>query len=133
MSNFEVKEIFIADLQEGVFFAKIVSNSTLLGGDNVEVDARPSDAIAIGLRFGVPIFIKEDILNDAGIPVEFEEKSYDDEEEIEPTEVKKKSFSEILESLSSDELKKMINTALDDEDYERAAQIRDELQKRGIS
>ena len=62
--NFTVKEIIISDLKEGVFFAKIVCSD---GVKNVEVDARPSDAIAIGLRFSVPIYTYENILSEAGI------------------------------------------------------------------
>ena len=132
--EFEVKEVFIADLQEGVFFAKIISSSILPGGETFEIDARPSDAIAIGLRFDVPIYIREDILTTAGIPVDEESEDESEEEEKRPSvSVKKKNFIEILKDLSGDELQSMIVTALDDEDYEKAAQIRDELQSRGVS
>src|SRR4051812_45300676 len=62
--NFTVEEIFISDLREGVFFAKIICSD---GIKNIEIDARPSDAIAIGLRFDVPIFTYEHILSEAGI------------------------------------------------------------------
>jgi bifunctional DNase/RNase len=62
--RFSVLEIIISDLREGVFYAKIVCTD---GTRKVEVDARPSDAIAIGLRFGVPIYTFEPILSEAGI------------------------------------------------------------------
>ena len=62
--DYSVDEIVISDLKEGVFFAKIVCNN---GTNKVEVDARPSDAIAIGLRFNAPIFTYESILSEAGI------------------------------------------------------------------
>lgn len=62
--NFTVDEIVISDLKEGVFFAKIVCTD---GIKSIEIDARPSDAIAIGLRFEVPIYTYENILSEAGI------------------------------------------------------------------
>ena len=67
----ELLEIVIEDLKEGVFYAKIVSTNS---GKTIEFDARPSDAIALGIRFGVPIYTTEAILEESGItPSEFEE------------------------------------------------------------
>lgn len=125
--GYEIKEIFISDLKEGVFFAKIVCET---GGKIVEIDARPSDAIAIGLRFKVDIYTQESILTEAGIVLT------DEEEEV--TEVKRKStgsgkpepVSKKLEDLPSDQLNTMLDDALAKEDYERAAKIRDEINKR---
>lgn len=125
--GFDVKEIFISDLKEGVFFAKIIGESA---GKEFEVDARPSDAIAIGLRFNVGIYTNEAILTEAGIVLT------DEEEEI--TDVKRKTsesaspepVAKKLEDLPSDQLNKMLDEALAKEDYERAAKIRDELNKR---
>ncbi|MGI9571248.1 MAG: bifunctional nuclease family protein, partial [Desulfobulbia bacterium] len=68
--DFALSEIYISDLKEGVFFAKIRCNR---GGEEFEIDSRPSDAVAIGLRFGVPIFTNESILEYAGITMEEEE------------------------------------------------------------
>ena len=62
--NYKIEEIIISDLKEGVFFAKIVCSN---GKSTIEVDARPSDAIAIGIRFDAPIFTFEPILSEAGI------------------------------------------------------------------
>ena len=62
--GYDIQEIFISDLKEGVFFAKIICTS---GGKTFEIDARPSDAIAIGLRFDVDIYTNETIMTEAGI------------------------------------------------------------------
>ena len=79
-----VEEILISDLKEGVFFSRIICTDGL---KRVEIDARPSDAIAIGLRFSVPIFTYENILSEAGIVLsDFEEEGSEEpsEEELVP-------------------------------------------------
>lgn len=121
--NFDIsiKEVYISDLKEGVFFARIICEHN---GKIFEIDSRPSDAIAIGLRFNVDFFTNENILTEAGIVLTDEY-----EEEIaqkEPSKPEKTS----LEDLSSSELEKLLNEALDKEDYEKAARIRDVLNKR---
>jgi bifunctional DNase/RNase len=128
--HFTVEEIIISDLKEGVFFAKIVCSDGL---KRMEVDARPSDAIAIGLRFDASIFTYENILAEAGIVLTDET-----EEEIEPkAEAKAKSKREVvskkaddLKNFSVERLNELLKEAIDKEDYERAAKIRDELSKR---
>jgi bifunctional DNase/RNase len=126
--DYTVTEIVISDLKEGVFFAKIVCEK---GGDKVEVDARPSDAIAIGLRFNVDIYAREPILQEAGIVLtdEFEDA---DQEEVETPDgiMEDQEEGQKIGDLSSDKLNEMLNEALEAEDYERAAKIRDELNKR---
>jgi len=121
--NFDIniKEVFISDLKEGVFFAKIVCEHE---GRTFEIDSRPSDAIAIGLRFNVEFFTNESILTEAGIVLtdEFEE-------EVAHAEVPKPAKTS-LEDLSSTELEKLLSEALEKEDYEKAARIRDVLNKR---
>jgi uncharacterized protein len=146
--NFTAEEIIISDLKEGVFFAKIICSD---GIKTIEIDARPSDAIAIGLRFEVPIYTYESILSEAGIvlsdlneeteykkgdekkePKEAKESKEPKEKKEEPK--KKKSTAapkaEAMKDTSVDQLKIMLQEALDKEDYERAARIRDELNKR---
>ncbi len=127
--GFDLKEILISDLKEGVFFAKI-----LCKGDNGEftIDARPSDAIAIGLRFDVPIFTNESILTEAGIVLA--DDADDEIAKIRKTDDKpeetKESSNEQLDETSLDKLEILLKEALEKEDYERAAKIRDELNKR---
>ena len=129
--HFHVDEIVISDLKEGVFFAKIVCTDGL---KKSEVDARPSDAIAVGLRFDAPIFTFENILAEAGIVLTDEEE---DEEKTEAkaekkVKVKKETSkkSDDYKSYSVDKLNELLKDAIDKEDYERAAKIRDELGKR---
>lgn len=125
--HYTISEISITDIKEGVFFAKIHCSD---GIKETFVDARPSDAIAIGLRFNVPIYTFENVLSEAGISVN--ETSKDAlMEEIEEEEVKpKKTFSEVLKENPVEELNKMLKDALDNEEYEKAAKIRDEIEKR---
>jgi bifunctional DNase/RNase len=138
--NFHVEEIIISDLKEGVFFAQIFVSD---GINRVTIDARPSDAIAIGLRFGASLYTTDQILNEAGITVSEEdaqesalETAETNEEEQELSFPKKaepkssKSKSSDLKSLSVEKLNEHLKDALDHEDYERAARIRDELNKR---
>lgn len=121
--NFDIsiKEVYISDLKEGVFFARIICEHD---GKVFEIDSRPSDAIAIGLRFNVNFYTNETILTEAGIVLTDEY-----EEEITQQEVAKPQKTS-LEDLSSSELEKLLNEALDKEDYEKAARIRDVLNKR---
>lgn len=127
----EVKEIIISDLKEGVFFGKIVCQQDEL---KVEIDARPSDAIAIGIRFGVEVYTYESVLSEAGIVLSDEE--FDDSNEdidlIDKAGDKDvpQSLDEQLKGNSKDELNALLTEALEQEDYERAAKIRDELNKR---
>ena len=129
--NYTIKEIVISDLKEGVFFAKIVCEND---NKTVEIDARPSDAIAIGLRFNAPIFTYEKIMTDAGIILTDEAEEEAPEFTAEKTKEESKTTStkeEVpLKDLSYDKLKELLDKALEEEDYERAATIRDELNKR---
>lgn len=130
--HFTVEEIIISDLKEGVFFAKIVCSDGL---KKMEVDARPSDAIAIGLRFDSPIFTYENILAEAGIVLTDEAEDEAQEKKAEPKGKLKKEVastrkSEDFKNYSVERLKELLKDAIDKEDYERAAKIRDELSKR---
>jgi bifunctional DNase/RNase len=132
--HFHVEEIVISDLKEGVFFAKIVCTDGL---KKTEIDARPSDAIAIGLRFDSPIYTYENILAEAGIVLtdEEEEEEREKSETKEPKakvkkEVSSSKKSEDYKNYSVEKLNELLKDAIDKEDYERAAKIRDELSKR---
>lgn len=138
-----VVEIVISDLREGVFFSRIVCTD---GERSFELDARPSDAIAIGLRFGVPIYTVEQVLSEAGIILsDLENEADEDEDEDEDTPDSEDDFGTPggeepatppkkptgpPNQASEDELSKMLAAALEREDYEKAAQIRDELNRR---
>lgn len=128
--HFTVEEIIISDLKEGVFFAKIVCSDGL---KRMEVDARPSDAIAIGLRFDSPIFTYENILAEAGIVLTDEVE--DETADVKPEKAKAKKEvpakkGDDLKNFSVERLHELLKEAIDKEDYERAAKVRDEISKR---
>lgn len=127
--NFTVKEVVISDLKEGVFFAKIICDD---GINTIEIDARPSDAIAIGLRFNAPFFTYETILSEAGIVLsdEGEEPAEPQPKQKAKKETSKKSFNDQLKDLSYEKLQEMLSKAIEKEDYEKAAKIRDEMNRR---
>jgi len=126
--DYTIKEIIISDLKEGVFFAKIVCESQ----DKIsEIDARPSDAIAIGLRFKAPIFTYETILAEAGIEFSGEEEELSEvRTELMGEKKKSQKKPESLKDHSIEKLNELLKDAIEKEDYERAAKIRDELGRR---
>ncbi|MCE5346975.1 MAG: bifunctional nuclease family protein [Bacteroidales bacterium] len=122
--NISVTEVMIYKLEEGVFFSKLVCSND---EKEYSIDSRTSDAVAIALRFGCPIYITEDILDKAGITispsdVETSENSNNDNI-LEPEKTKFSTYSD-------EELYKMIDEAVKTEDYERAAAVRDEIERR---
>ncbi|HEX2617684.1 MAG TPA: bifunctional nuclease family protein [Flavobacteriales bacterium] len=122
-----LKEVVINDLVEGIFHAKLVLEQN---GQEVEVDARSSDAIALALRFECPIHTYEFIMSAAGLKVEDgdEEKEGGGQEPVEKPEKAEKKVN--IKSASLDDLKRMLDEALSNEDYERASKLRDELKRR---
>ncbi|WP_080240661.1 bifunctional nuclease family protein [Spirosoma rigui] len=127
--KFTVREIMISDLREGIFFAKIVCFD---GVRESVIDARPSDAIAIGIRFDVPIYTNESILSEAGITASGGEEEDEQEELVRSSSrsSSSRSFGDQLKNSSAEELQRMLEEALSNEEYERAAKIRDEMSKR---
>jgi uncharacterized protein len=121
--NVELMEIVINDLQEGIFYSKLVCVSE---HDTVEIDSRTSDALALAVRFGCPIYTFDHILESAGILMEDNNKKKSD---IPLDEVSEASREE-LSKLSVEELNALLNDVLEQEDYIRAISIRDELNKR---
>ena len=142
--HFEINllEVVINDLHEGIFYARLILE---VDGEIHEIDSRPSDAVAIGVRFKVPIYTFESVLSEAGIIIEDEEgaeSKYTGEEsggdfslaEIEKADpleedrpigkVSKSSRKDRLEGLQ-----KKLEEALAGEDYEAAARLRDEIQR----
>lgn len=119
-----VTEVVIYNLIEGIFYSKLICERD---GQVTEIDARTSDAIAIGVRFNCPIYTFETILSSAGILLDETEAKDDDfimdEEEVQAAEGS-------LESLTVEELETQLNEAIENEDYELASRIRDEINKR---
>lgn len=127
--HINIQEVIIYNLVDGVFFSKLICND---GKKNLEIDARSSDAIALAVRFGCPIYTYEFILASAGIVIEGTDFVFLDN--IEPTAsdefVTPVTKSSSFASYSDEELQKQLQTALAEEAYERAAKIRDEITKR---
>ncbi|MBK8339617.1 MAG: bifunctional nuclease family protein [Flavobacteriales bacterium] len=121
-----LKEVIINDLVEGIFHAKLV----LVQNDReVEIDARSSDAIALALRFECPIHTFEFIMSAAGLRVEEGEEGKE-ETHAEKVEKEKDKPVRSIKGSTIEDLKAMLQQALDDEDYERASKIRDEIKRR---
>lgn len=121
--DIEVKEIIIYNLVEGIFFSKIVCEQN---GQIHEIDARTSDAIAIGVRFNAPVFTLENILASAGILLDEDSLESIGEDPMEQEAAPGNAFS----SLSLEELENKLNEAIANEEYEVASKIRDEINKR---
>jgi uncharacterized protein len=122
--NISVIEVMIYKLEEGVFFSKLVCNN---GEKEYSIDSRTSDAVAIALRFGCPIYITEEILEKAGITITQSDSEISTTNDVgnffEPEKSKYSTYSD-------EELYKLIDEAVKTEDYERAAAVRDEIEKR---
>lgn len=124
--SINVQEVIIYNLSEGIFYSKLVCE---LNGEIHEVDARTSDAIAIAVRFNCPVYTFEEILSSAGMLLD--ETSVDTDEFISETEEEEnKPSTNKLETLTLEELEKELDLAIEQEDYEMASRIRDEINKR---
>lgn len=122
--NVELMEIIINDLQEGIFYSKLVCVSE---HDTVEIDSRTSDALALAVRFGCPIYTFDHILESAGILMEDNNKKKSSDIPVE--EVSEASREE-LSKMSLEDLNTLLGEVLEQEDYIRAIAIRDEINKR---
>ncbi|NJO24930.1 MAG: bifunctional nuclease family protein [Bacteroidia bacterium] len=123
----ELHEIIISDLQEGIFYSRLVCSSD---SDTVEIDSRTSDAIALAVRFGCPIYTFENILESAGILMEETTgKKKKSKEQPAVTEEESK-VNEDLKTMTVEELNDLLNNVLEHEDYIRAIAIRDEINNR---
>ena len=121
--NITISRVVIHTLTEGVFHASFFC--FMDGDEEIEIDARTSDAIAIAIRMGCPIFTYNDILQEAGIILTDDLPNYKDEDTKELEDPK-----ELLSTLSLGELKNQMKAAINDENYESASELRDEIYKR---
>jgi bifunctional DNase/RNase len=122
----EVKEVVIYNLVEGIFYSKLICERD---GQITEIDARTSDAIAIGVRFNCPVYTFENILASAGILLD-ETTSENDFNFGEENDSDEELVNETPENITIEELENQLNTALENEDYELASKIRDQINKR---
>jgi len=119
--NIDLHEIIINDLQEGIFYSKLICSSDK---DTIEIDSRTSDAVALAVRFGCPIYTYDNILDSAGILMDEDEKK----KKVVVTHSDDKSDD--LKKMTVIELESMLNDVLEHEDYIKAASIRDEINRR---
>ena len=118
-----VETVFIFRLEEGIFYSKLICTN---GGKQMELDARTSDAIALALRFQCPIYTTEEILERAGIIFANEPLSPADQ----PSSVRETAKKNDLQNMNVPELENLLNEAVINENYERASEIRDEINRR---
>ncbi|TAL45923.1 MAG: hypothetical protein EPN92_06855 [Chitinophagaceae bacterium] len=125
----DLHEIIICDLQEGIFYSKLVCSSEK---DTVEIDSRTSDALALAVRFGCPIYTYENILDSAGILMEETtgKKKKGKEKEAVEVATDEPTGNEDLKTMTLEELNTLLNQVLENEDYIRAIAIRDEINSR---
>jgi bifunctional DNase/RNase len=125
--NVELQEIIINDLQEGIFYSKLVCYSE---HDTVDIDSRTSDALALAVRFGCPIYTYENILESAGILMDDATGSKKKNVETIGVEDPSAPAENNLSGMTIEELQTLLNDVLEHEDYIRAIAIRDEINKR---
>ena len=123
----DLREVIINDLREGIFFARLV---LVRDGEIIEVDSRTSDALAMAMRFDCPIYTYEFILESAGVVLEGEDEEEEDGGEQQEYAMEEGEQTPALSSYTVGELQKMLDEVLGQENYERAAEIRDEINRR---
>ncbi|MCB9251281.1 MAG: bifunctional nuclease family protein [Flavobacteriales bacterium] len=122
-----LQEVLISDLQEGIFFAQLIFD---MDGSQIIIDARTSDAISLALRFKCDIYIRKNILDAAGIILDDEIEDAPERPGDEPPQAKAVTIKDNFNHLSLSELEELLNEALSEEDYDKAARLRDEITKR---
>jgi bifunctional DNase/RNase len=128
--GFSISHVYINELRDGTFFAKIKMDV----GSMEEIDSRPSDAIALALKFSVPIYVSEDVMNEVAFIPEKEEDDEGEEGSLFKTPETGASEEELDPySRKMNKLQIDLKAAIDNEDYEKAASIRDEIKRLELS
>ncbi len=117
----EIKEIIINNLLDGIFYSQLICEKE---GEVIKIDSRTSDALALAVRFNCPVYTYEFIMEAAGVVLE------EAEGEIKKQTAQKEKNQKAFSSYSTDELEKLLKKVLEEENYEKAAHIRDEINKR---
>ena len=120
----EIMEVVINRFRDGIYYAMLVCKQ---GDDLTMIDARPSDAIAIAVRVGCEIYAYETVMDEAGIIMDGMDKPMDDDKE---ERINKVASITSLDMLELDALEDLLQEAIDNEDYMKAAEIRDEINRR---
>jgi uncharacterized protein len=124
--DIRITEVIIYKLEEGIFYSELIC---MRNDKQIVIDSRTSDAVALSLRFGCPIYTSEEILNRAGIVIEFENEQSQEEWHQSISEEPIRGKHE-YDKYTSAELTQMLSNAIQSEDYERASAIRDEINRR---
>lgn len=124
--NVKILEVVINRFRDGVYYAMLVCQQ---GNELVMIDARPSDAIALAVRLNCEIYAYESVMEEAGIVMEDLEKETNSQN-TEDTSINKVPSTTSLDLIPINELEDLLQEAIDEEDYQKAAQIRDEINKR---
>jgi hypothetical protein len=123
-----LEEVIIYKLEEGVFYSKLICNN---GGEDVTIDARTSDAVALALRFKCPIYTTEEILSKSGIVIDLEqEKGAGEAKSEKKTKKTTRTSSQKYRDMDLEELESLLEEAVKNEEYEKASSIRDEINRR---
>ncbi|HDO06815.1 MAG TPA: hypothetical protein ENG85_03940 [Bacteroidetes bacterium] len=122
-----LKEVVINKFEEGIFYSKLVCERD---GKKVEIDSRTSDAVALALRFDCPIYADAAIVDEAGIVIEESDTEPETEEKAEEQHKETTSPGFAYENYLLEELEDMLRKAIEEENYEEASRIRDEIKKR---
>ena len=122
-------DVHIYKLEDGVFFSKLHCEDSK---KELFIDSRTSDAVALALRFNCPIYTTEEIIEKAGITLDVEEYNSEEPQEDDETETPEPtdSFTDQIRRLSLDELNRLLREAVENEEYEKATKIRDEIKRR---
>ncbi len=124
--NIEILEVIIYKLEEGIFYSELICKRD---SETLHIDSRTSDAVALALRFNCPIYTYEEIMDKAGIVLDFDADEGLEDNVSTEKEMQGKQGGE-FENKSIEDLKKMLDDAVRKEDYERASRIRDEIKSR---
>lgn len=116
-SNVAIQKVLITDFKDGIFYANLEANKD---GELIKVDARPSDSIALAIRLDIPILISEKLLHDICIPEDEFADELEDEYDL---------LDKVPSVKSKVELEVLLEKALQEENYEEAAKLRDEIEK----
>lgn len=124
-ANYTLVSVVIYQIVDGVFFSNI-NLKNQISDEEIILDARTSDAVAMAVRFDAPIYTTQQVLNEAGILLEIDENAREDEDVFADT----GSAGENLQHVSTEELQKFLENAVKEEDFDTALEIQEELKKR---